>query len=130
MPEIPLTGIRNRNITEAIAVARTIGIWYIWIDSLCIVQDEAADWEREGQLMHQVYRNSYCNIAAVDSSDRDGGLFRDRGEVVKAQTIPVRFTAPVGRSPFFGHRAWRVLHKDLWQDEVLGRALYSRAWVF
>lgn len=130
VPEILLTKIRNKNIEEAITLARTIGVRYIWIDSLCIVQDDMDDWEREGQLMHQVYRNSHCNIAAVDSQDRDGGLFRDRVEDLGQQSVPVRYMASDNRSALFGQRAWRVLHSDLWQDEVLARALYSRAWVF
>ncbi|KAK7985778.1 hypothetical protein PG996_004982 [Apiospora saccharicola] len=130
VPEVPLADIQNKNIEEAITVARTIGIRYIWIDSLCIVQDDSDDWEREGQLMHKVYRNSHCNIAAADSSDGDGGLFRDRVEDPDQQSVPVRFMTPSGGAALFGHRAWRVLHSDLWQDEVLGRALYSRAWVF
>ncbi|KAI0438976.1 heterokaryon incompatibility protein-domain-containing protein [Xylaria telfairii] len=131
--EVPIEDINNKNFTQAMVVARYLGVRYIWIDSLCIVQDDEADWFRESQLMHQVYRNSYCNFAAVDSGDGDGGLFRERQNIVD-QLVPTRYDpsreVSTQKSALFGDRLWRVLSGGLWQDEVLGRTLYTRAWVF
>ncbi|KAI0480679.1 heterokaryon incompatibility protein-domain-containing protein [Xylariaceae sp. FL0804] len=64
-----------RTYREAINITRELGIAYIWIDSLCIVQDEAEDWKRESQRMHEVYGNSYLNIAANQAADCHGGIF-------------------------------------------------------
>ena len=51
-------------------------IRYLWIDSLCIFQDEdKLDWLRESQLMHQVYSYAVLNIAAVGAVDSSRGLF-------------------------------------------------------
>ncbi|KAK4207714.1 heterokaryon incompatibility protein-domain-containing protein [Rhypophila decipiens] len=78
-----------RTFQQAIQVAReTLGVKYIWIDSLCIIQKDwvtgdEGDFATEGQLMHKVYRYSFCNIAAVDSADSTGGLFRGDGEEVR-----------------------------------------------
>ncbi|KAF2966547.1 hypothetical protein GQX73_g7022 [Xylaria multiplex] len=134
VPSVPIEDINNENFTQAMAVARYLGVRYIWIDSMCIVQnDEGADKLRELQLMHQVYRNSHCNIAAVDSPDKSGGLFRERKGTVD-YLVPTRYVpsheSGTQEPALFGDRPWRVLNGDLWQDEVLAGAVYTRAWVF
>ena len=63
---------------HAITVVRLLGIRYLWIDSLCIVQDSVSDWEIESSLMTNVYGHATVNIAASSASDSRGGLFFDR----------------------------------------------------
>lgn len=41
-----------------------LGVSYIWIDSLCIKQDDAADCESEASRMTSVYSNSFINVVA------------------------------------------------------------------
>ncbi|OCL15471.1 HET-domain-containing protein, partial [Glonium stellatum] len=60
---------------DAIIVARELSIPYLWIDSLCIVQDSQLDWETEAGRMCSVYQNALLTIAAVDSPDSNSGLF-------------------------------------------------------
>ncbi|KAI1750445.1 heterokaryon incompatibility protein-domain-containing protein [Xylaria castorea] len=55
---------------DAIDVAIELGIRYLWIDSLCIVQDDPDDWKREASMMGDVYLNSYLTIAATRAPDR------------------------------------------------------------
>ncbi|KAH7125963.1 heterokaryon incompatibility protein-domain-containing protein [Dactylonectria macrodidyma] len=62
-----------RTYRDAISITRALGIRYIWIDSLCIIQDDADDWERESANMASIYRNAYLNIAATSALDSDGG---------------------------------------------------------
>jgi hypothetical protein len=69
-----------RTFQDAIAMTRRLGVRYIWIDSLCICQDDMQDWERESARMAAVYSNTYLTIAATGSSDSAGGLFFDRSE--------------------------------------------------
>ncbi|KAF2657844.1 HET-domain-containing protein [Lophiostoma macrostomum CBS 122681] len=74
---------------DAIVVARELGIQYVWIDSICIVQDSSPDWEAEAAKMCAVYTNAIITFAAIDSPDSDTGLFvsePDRHTV----TLPVR----------------------------------------
>lgn len=63
---------------DAIALARSLGVRYIWIDSLCIIQDNTTDWKVEASKVAQVYEGSYLNIAATSSSSSAGGLFGKR----------------------------------------------------
>jgi hypothetical protein len=52
-----------RNFIHAVRVCARLGITYLWIDSLCIIQDDSDDWEREAGLMHLVYK--YAEITLV-----------------------------------------------------------------
>ena len=52
-----------------------IGIEFIWIDSLCIIQNDAQDWKSEAKAMGRVYSNATMVIAAAGSRDSTEGLF-------------------------------------------------------
>jgi hypothetical protein len=67
-----------RTFREAIEVTFRLGAPFIWIDSLCIVQDDPVDWEYEASLMASIYTNAFCTVAAVASVDGNGGLFRSQ----------------------------------------------------
>ncbi|KAH7129868.1 heterokaryon incompatibility protein-domain-containing protein [Dactylonectria estremocensis] len=75
--EIPVTQL-SRSFRDVIQVARWLGLSYIWIDSLCIVQDSAPDWEKESASMAEVYSNSHYNIAAAHAADGTYGCFIER----------------------------------------------------
>ena len=53
-----------RNFVDALRVCSKLEIQFVWIDSLCIIQDDPEDWGREAGLMHQVYKNAKLTIAA------------------------------------------------------------------
>ena len=61
-------------------ITRQLGIQYLWIDSFWIIQDfgYGTDWEHESKLIGNVYRQSFCNIAAAKSTDGNGGCFTSR----------------------------------------------------
>jgi hypothetical protein len=68
-----------KTFQDAVVVARSLGIRYLWIDALCIVQDDLHDWYNESRNMARVYQNALVNIAAHGSqNDRDGFLRRNR----------------------------------------------------
>jgi hypothetical protein len=60
---------------DAIQIVRALDIDYIWIDSLCIVQDSNADWRKESSRMSEVYGSSYINIAASSAANPGEGCF-------------------------------------------------------
>ncbi|KAF1912567.1 heterokaryon incompatibility protein-domain-containing protein [Ampelomyces quisqualis] len=114
------------NFQHAISVARFIGVRYMWIDSLCIIQGPGSDFHSEGQLMHKVYRYSYLNIAAADSVDSRGGLYRGRDP---AAILPGKYQGD-GSSAIFGTTTWRIVPENLWEDRLLESSIYTRGWVF
>ncbi|KAF2253750.1 HET-domain-containing protein [Trematosphaeria pertusa] len=63
---------------EAIKICRDLGIAYLWIDALCIVQDDEEDWQREAAKMCEVYSSSYLTIAAAGAHDNEDGIFQDQ----------------------------------------------------
>lgn len=52
------------NFLNALGTCLSLGIQYIWIDSLCIIQDSEEDWRREAETMHMVYKNARVTIVA------------------------------------------------------------------
>ena len=135
---LPLT-FRN-----AIEFARRLSetVRYVWIDSLCIVQDDASDWLRESVQMYQIYRNSYCNIsatAAVDSKkglynklDRDPQLLWEEQINLNIDGIPgarpkqklkqeIGLEAPIRRC--------KIFDLSFWDREVEDAPVNRRAWV-
>lgn len=69
---LPLT------IRDTITVVNRLGGRYLWIDSICIVQDDMEDWEREAQTMCDVYQNAYITIVALGATGATEGLFGRR----------------------------------------------------
>ncbi|KIX95813.1 uncharacterized protein Z520_08521 [Fonsecaea multimorphosa CBS 102226] len=49
---------------DAITITRRLNISYLWIDGLCIIQDDKKDWETESSKMSDIYEASYVTIAA------------------------------------------------------------------
>jgi len=59
---------------DAVAVARDLKQRYLWIDALCIVQDDLEDWEQESGNMAAVYCNAYIVLGADMSSSSHNGF--------------------------------------------------------
>ena len=70
----------TKTFWEAMEVTVRLGIRYIWIDSLCIVQNSTAgkDWIKESRLMGDVCQNALCNLGATKAKDGNDGLFSER----------------------------------------------------
>lgn len=62
----------------AIQLCKMIGCNLLWIDSLCIIQDDENDWLEQSQKMAEIYSNAYFNIGATSLPDSDGSLFHER----------------------------------------------------
>ncbi|CAI6243901.1 unnamed protein product [Periconia digitata] len=65
-----------KTFQDAILFTRKLKIGYIWIDALCIIQDDAQDCAQEIGQMAEVYRNAFLTIAATDASGPHDGLCR------------------------------------------------------
>lgn len=85
---IPFSSLQ-KTFREAIQITRAVGIQYLWIDSLCIIQDDDLDWQRESSVMSDIYQNSSLNIGASASSDSSGGCFMPRS---REEHVPVKYS--------------------------------------
>jgi len=101
---------------------------YLWIDSLCIIQDSKSDWEIESAKMGQIYRGSTITIAATSATDSRDGCFVEKQkwtdsvpfETLDVDGLPVTVYVRSASQP-----AHDITHNRLFEDEPLSR----RGWV-
>jgi hypothetical protein len=65
-----------------------MGIRYVWIDSLCIIQGDSQDWHSEAAKMGDVYRNAALVVAASGAKDSSEGLFISERQPSTVLQIP------------------------------------------
>ncbi|KFY29082.1 hypothetical protein V493_02567 [Pseudogymnoascus sp. VKM F-4281 (FW-2241)] len=119
--QIPMSQL-SKSFKDAFLITQRLGLNYIWIDSLCIVQDSAADWERESASMSEVYSNSYCTIAAAHAADGTYGCFIERSpDLVK----PLKVNLNWGPNP----GTYYAVQWLYWRMNVMETPLNRRAWV-
>lgn len=79
-------------ILDACKVCKALSIRYLWVDSLCIIQDEKSDWERESPSMTLIYKNAFVTICTPSSnSSNEGFLVRRRKHVAvpfRSRVVP------------------------------------------
>ncbi|CAJ0550172.1 Ff.00g101020.m01.CDS01 [Fusarium sp. VM40] len=61
-------------LRQSIDLTHQLGIRYIWIDALCIVQNSRHSWNLNARAMHLIYGNSVLTICAADGIDANSGL--------------------------------------------------------
>ncbi|KAK7706465.1 hypothetical protein SLS57_009701 [Botryosphaeria dothidea] len=85
MEELELSRL-PQTLQDGVKTTRALGLKYLWVDSLCIIQDSVADREREIARMQQVFQNSHVTIVAARARDCHEGFFqaeRSRDPLVK-----------------------------------------------
>lgn len=122
-----------RSFREAIIVTRQLGIRYLWIDSLCIIQDDDEDWQTESVQMAQIYQGCYLTIAATKASDDEGGLFSVTSPQYSERDICFDFA---GTRTRFLYRRQPPDH-DYWfrsgavySQTRISPPLLNRAWIY
>ena len=63
-----------RTFRDAIKIAQTLDFSYLWIDTLCIVQDDEDDWAHQSARMCDIYQGSSLNISALSSTNCEEGI--------------------------------------------------------
>ncbi|RDW95005.1 hypothetical protein BP5796_00768 [Coleophoma crateriformis] len=113
-----------QSFIDAIEVVRRLGVYYLWIDCLCIIQDSEADWERESYRMSEIYTGSWCNIAATGAIDNLHGLYTKRDPMdIKGCIMSTKTPGSMFR-----------VHLDCygsneWENAVSSSPLMGRGWV-
>ncbi|KAF2732120.1 HET-domain-containing protein, partial [Polyplosphaeria fusca] len=118
--------VLTKNFQDAITITRALNVRYIWIDSLCIIQGDKADWDAESSKMDTVYQQAYLTIAISSSADSTGGCF--------SSTYPdLCFQIDDGTHEklTLGARCCDTLGLLQFSPEIRSRfPLFTRAWVF
>lgn len=106
---------------DTINVARRLRVNFVWIDSLCILQGDRLDWQREVARMWSVYSNGYLNISA-GLSNSDQGCFAQR-DPSRVESFAVDDGQGHGSQP-------EIMYKpQFWYHEVECSPVNLRGWV-
>ena len=117
-------------LQDAIFAANKLALEYVWIDSLCIVQDDRDDWSREAAKMSTIYSQAHITIAADCSPSSKAGLFN-----AQSRSQPLSTTNRLGDQ--FASRRWPqklsvrcrgLLEPTQWRREIEVGNLSSRGW--
>ena len=107
---------------DAFILVKTLGFRYIWIDSLCISQDDCLDMVKEALTMIEVYSNGVCNISAL--TGKTTGIFASRDP----SHVSVKMEH-AGYSTRQRPRDTVFRDNSLWSREVDDAPLTRRGWV-
>ncbi|PBK66881.1 HET-domain-containing protein [Armillaria solidipes] len=76
---IPLINI-PKTVVDAITVTRKLGLQYLWVDALCILQDSKDDKAREIARIRHIFRDAYVTIIAACTHRVSDGFLHVRTE--------------------------------------------------
>ncbi|CAJ2512395.1 Uu.00g054100.m01.CDS01 [Anthostomella pinea] len=105
---------------DAVEVTLCLGIRYLWIDSLCMVQDDHDDWKDQPAQMGDLYRNAHVTIAATRALNSDSGFLGPRKRTAIARLQPRRGC----------EQEVYISHRRSFAEDVEKAPLNRRAWVF
>jgi len=118
-----------KTFQDAIIISASLDVNYIWIDSLCILQDDKTDWASESVKMGLIYQNSWLTIAAAAAPDRTFGCFPAPKDIKEYDLkygsngdSLTRIYARKVRAPIDSREHLEKLNNHL--------PLFHRAWVF
>lgn len=114
---------------DAIKIAQELGVRYLWIDTLCIVQDCREDWSIQCTRMPSIYSEAALVLAADASPTSRGGILRNR-PTTRVCTLDMELDGRVSFAPLFDKDTPEYLDKRGWcfQEEYLGhrRLVFSQ----
>ncbi|KAK1842595.1 het domain-containing protein [Colletotrichum chrysophilum] len=115
-----------RTFQDAIDFTRRLGLQYIWIDSLCIIQDDSLDWQKEAAQMANIYQHAYVTLAASKATDSSRGLYTSSPDP-KYQAQQLSLVNDVDDTHFPLQVCSDLLHIDGFFDFF---PISRRAWVY
>jgi len=114
-----------QTIKDAIRVTCNLGIQWLWVDSLCIIQDDNYDQVEQIHQMPKIYGSATLTIMASRASDVHEGFLQERSTVLKLDNP--NFSLPY--LPRSGQMENVILTSELSrEDQIFIEPLDSRAW--
>ncbi|KAK3490000.1 HET-domain-containing protein [Neurospora crassa] len=104
-----------RTFQDAVRLTQRLNVQFLWIDSLCIIQDSPDDWATESAKMRFVYQNTYLNLAAAVSPNSSAGFFFPRYPlsfvpcaIKLAPHITIAQNYKIRETPILHTRGWEL----------------------
>jgi hypothetical protein len=127
MTELPIQSL-PKTFQDAIMVAQEMDIPLLWIDSLCIIQDDKSDWEIEAARMASIFHHSFLTISAAGGENCYHGLdVIEPIEPTLVSRVPSTPTNNTGNSVVYVKRPWP---KRCSIDLLKESPIHKRGWVF
>ena len=120
MTGIPWEGL-PQTFRDSISICIELSIQYLWIDSICIVQDDASEWRHESVIMGSIYEQAFFTIAASSAINSIQGLFKVRSTLNLVE-LPYR------NADGTTDRVFAYIEPELEKD-LSSAPLSDRAWV-
>lgn len=114
---------------DMVKVTRALQIDYIWIDCLCIIQDDDIDWQKESSAMQRIYRNAVLTVVAASSTSPHEGFLR-RG-IQPQLSLDILYTAkdtPMTEGTF--HLTFGEGGQNQFYADVRESTWNQRGWTF
>ncbi|KAF4635761.1 hypothetical protein G7Y89_g2333 [Cudoniella acicularis] len=83
---IPLV-ILSKTFQNAVDICRRLKIYFLWIDAVCIIQDNPEDWKEEAGKMADIFENAFLTIAADSAKQGSEGCYRTTNAIHLAQPV-------------------------------------------
>ncbi|KAF1990533.1 HET-domain-containing protein [Aulographum hederae CBS 113979] len=121
-----------KTFQDVVTVTRAVGVRYLWIDSLCIVQDDTRDWQREAAKMASIFGAALLTISATASQNCNSGcgistIFEGASAFPRA---PKKSTsAPIAPGSIRG-LSLRYPHVEADKKLFHFSPLHDRGWIF
>ncbi|EPE35701.1 HET protein [Glarea lozoyensis ATCC 20868] len=117
---------------EAGEMALRLGIRYIWIDSLCIIQDSAEDWKAEAMMMGSYYQNAWATIAATMTNQKPLDVSRSpsANKASRITRLPYRDKSGKQQGYFYIQSLQNATISQTFEKSVAESELLTRGWVF
>lgn len=112
-----------KTFQDALLTTRSLGLQCLWIDALCIIQDDPEDWARESGKMKDVFGGAFVTIASTWSGNSVQGCFSAR-EAEERVVWQSRYRGLDGSSPKIFAR--RVIDHEVFREQPL----CNRAWAY
>lgn len=102
---------------DAVKVTLSLGYRYLWIDALCIIQDDHEDWLQEAAKMALVYRNSSCTISAHAAHGDDDGFLCANNHIMPSLSRDRLNVSVLVTASHLSNRGW------VFQERILSRRI-------
>lgn len=126
---------------DAITITRKLGVQYLWVDALCIIQDDVDDKNDEIANMASIYSNAYLTIAVTGSDDAANSIFTSRNPTHEISMTEIHgHTSSIWVRQKLDHEAFEWGFHDFaspatrntsgWQSLQKHYPLFTRGWCF
>lgn len=125
---------------DAIRVCRGLSVPFLWIDSLCIIQDDGDDWNREAAQMGRVYNDAFLVVLAASSEKPEVPFLGERGgdwatkqfdfETPDGMVVPIKVRKRHLLAAPLDHGPYEPPFSDGWATLKRVGSVYKRGWCF